>query len=64
MFAAKVSGNPVPAEMECRFFRELPGDLAFAREEYLTVIPWAREKIRCRGHRRACDAVAGSVKIK
>ena len=34
------------AEMEHRLFRELPEDLAFEREEYESVIPWAYSSVR------------------
>jgi ADP-ribose pyrophosphatase len=36
------------AEMEHRLFKELPDDLAFEREEYESVIPWAYSSIRNR----------------
>jgi ADP-ribose pyrophosphatase len=36
------------AEMEHRLFRELPDDLAFEREEYESVIPWAYSSVQNR----------------
>ena len=35
----------VNAEMECRMFKNLPAELAFEKEEYESVIPWARSAI-------------------
>ena len=42
------SGNG--AEMESRFFDEIPAELAFSREEYETVIPWAEKALTESGH--------------
>lgn len=49
VFAAVVRGEQHPCEMEIRFCRELPEVLAFDREEYLTVIPWAEKELRAAG---------------
>ncbi len=34
-----------PCEMEVRFFTSIPGDIAFAREEYEDVVPWAENAL-------------------
>jgi len=36
-------------EMEHRFFKELPENLAFERGEYELIVPWAEDVIRGRG---------------
>jgi len=38
------------AEMESRLFDEIPSELAFSREEYETVVPWAEDALVKSGH--------------
>jgi len=40
-----VEMTDIDPEMKYRFFDRLPDDLAFPRDEYELVIPWARSKV-------------------
>ena len=46
VIGARISISP---EMESRFFRKIPDELAFSREEYETVVPWAESVVSGRG---------------
>ena len=39
------TGEKEPCEMEVGFFREIPEELAFSREEYEDVVPWAESAL-------------------
>lgn len=41
VFAGRVVGGSGKGEMEWRYFDHLPDELAFSKEEYEDVIPWA-----------------------
>jgi len=45
-FAAVIADEEQgPCEMDVRFFTEIPEDIAFSREEYEDVIPWAEAAV-------------------
>ena len=43
--AARVVKKVSEGEMESRFFDSIPDELSFDREEYESVIPWARSEV-------------------
>jgi 8-oxo-dGTP diphosphatase len=45
VFAGIVEGEKQPCEMDAEFFTELPDTLAFEREEYEDVVPWAKNAL-------------------
>lgn len=48
--AAELGEKEGEGEMEARLFDSLPDDLSFGRDEYMSVVPWARDAVvRARG---------------